>query len=142
MTRGTQPSWAPGYGQESKARRRIEVQALTAMRDLLELSEHLDFTVEAGRVTVLDDLQRRLSYATNGKRETHQLGTTEFTSRTRWSETALMQTFEVGPHFQMTEALVPSEDRSRLFVVLKVTRPTLSPPVKNIERVYTRAPKS
>jgi hypothetical protein len=109
----------------------------SAMRDLLEVAERLSFRVSTDSVTITDDLDRALTFATSGNKEKRQLAATEFNVRTRFSGGALTQLVTVD-ELMLTEVYLPSEDGSEMLVSITVDKPEFQPPLKNIMRVYTR----
>ncbi len=113
-------------------------QLRSAMRDLLEVAEQLSVRVESDSVTITDDLERVLKFATNGSKEKRQLAATPFVVRTRWSGAALTQDISVS-ELGMTMIYLPSEDGREMLVSISVDKPAFQPPLKQIMRVYTRA---
>jgi hypothetical protein len=111
----------------------------TAMRDLLEVAERLDFRVGQGKVTITDDLDRALTFATGGDREKHQLAATEFHARTKWNGEALTQDISADL-LALSVVYLPSDDGRALLMSIKVVRPQFSPPFKEITRIYVRRP--
>ena len=109
----------------------------SAMRDLLEVAERLSFTVSGQSVTITDDLQRALTFATSGNKEKRQLAATEFNVRTRFSGGALEQQMTVD-ELVLTEIYLPSDDGREMLVSINVDKPDFQPPLKSIMRVYTR----
>jgi hypothetical protein len=109
----------------------------SAMRDLLEVAERLSFAVSGQSVTITDDLQRALTFATSGNKEKRQLAATEFNVRTRFSGGALEQQMTVD-ELVMTEIYLPSEDGREMLISINVDKPDFQPPLKSIMRVYTR----
>jgi hypothetical protein len=113
-------------------------QLRSAMRDLLEVAESLSFRVSPDSVTITDDLQRALTFATSGTKEKRQLAATEFNVRTRFTGGALTQQMTVD-ELMLTEVYLPSEDGREMLVSISVDKPDFQPPLKTIMRVYTRA---
>jgi hypothetical protein len=113
-------------------------QLRSAMRDLLEVAESLSFRVSSDSVTITDDLQRALTFATSGNKEKRQLAATEFNVRTRFTGGALTQQMTVDA-LMLTEVYLPSEDGREMLVSISVDKPDFQPPLKTIMRVYTRA---
>src|SRR5580692_7331893 len=113
-------------------------QLRSAMRDLLEVAESLSFRVSSDSVTITDDLQRALTFATSGTKEKRQLAATEFNVRTRFTGGALTQQMTVD-ELTLTEVYLPSEDGREMLVSISVDKPDFQPPLKTIMRVYTRA---
>jgi hypothetical protein len=113
-------------------------QLRSAMRDLLEVAESLSFRVSPDSVTITDDLQRALTFATSGNKEKRQLAATEFSVRTKFTGGALTQQMMVD-ELTLTEVYLPSEDGREMLVSISVDKPDFQPPLKTIMRVYTRA---
>jgi len=109
----------------------------SAMRDLLETAERLSFGLGDDAVTITDDLNRALTFATTGKKERRQLAATEFDAKTKWSGEALTQDVTVW-NFAMTEVYLPKQDNEELLVSIRIVKPNFQPPIKDISRVYTR----
>jgi hypothetical protein len=109
----------------------------SAMRDLLEIAERLSFSASQDSVTITDDLERRLTFATTGNKEKRQLAATEFNARTRFSGGALEQQLSVD-ELLLTEIYLPSEDGREMLISINVDKPDFQPPLKSIMRVYSR----
>jgi hypothetical protein len=112
-------------------------QLKSAMRDLLEIAEKLSFHFADDSVTITDDLNRTLTFATTGTKEKRQLSATEFNARTRFSGGALTQ-LVTSDELAMTEVYLPSEDGTEMLVSITVAKPDFKPPLKDMMRVYTR----
>lgn len=109
----------------------------SALRDLLEIAERLSFQVDDASVTITDDLNRVLTFATTGTREKRQLAATEFDAKTTWTGAALTQDIRASS-LQLTEVYLPSKDGRQMIVSIKVVKPQFQPPLKDILRVYVR----
>lgn len=109
----------------------------SAMRDLLETAQRLSFRVSGDSITITDDLDRALTFATTGSKERHQLAATEFNARTRFSGGALTQQLTVD-QLALMEVYLTSADGKEMLVSISVTKPDFDPPLKPIMRVYTR----
>ena len=109
----------------------------TAMRDLLETAESLAFQIKPDAVTITDDLNRALTYATTATKEKRQLAATKFDVKTRWNGQALTQEITAWT-FAMTEVYLLRDDGQELLVSIKIDKPQFQPPIKNIARVYVR----
>jgi hypothetical protein len=112
--------------------------ARRALRDLLEIAQSYTLAVREKDVTITDDLGRSTTYATDGRREKHQFGATEFDARTTWDHALLSQQIEAMDLIRMTQVFMPSEDGRSLFIWIKVEKPEMNPPIKPITRVYSR----
>jgi hypothetical protein len=112
-------------------------QLRSAMRDLLEVAEQLTFRTDQDSVTITDDLERALTYATSGAKEKRQVAATPFMVRTHWSGAALTQDISVS-ELGITMIYLPSDDGREMLVSISVDKPAFQPPLKNIMRVYNR----
>jgi hypothetical protein len=112
-------------------------QLRSAMRDLLEVAERLEFRVASDSVTITDDLHRALTYATTGTKEKRQLAATEFNARTRFTGGALTQQLTVD-ELVISVIYLPSEDGREMLISMAIDKPEFQPPLKSIMRVYTR----
>ncbi len=111
-----------------------------AMRDLLELAETYTIAVGDGTITLTDDLDRETTFATDGRREKHHQGATDYDSVTTWNaDGQLLQDLAWTKELKITQIWLPADDGQSLFVWMKVQKPTFTPPVKDIKRVYARA---
>jgi hypothetical protein len=110
-----------------------------ALRDLLEIAQSYKFLVHDHDVTITDDLDRSTTYGTDGHREKHQFGATEFDVRTTWDKTLLSQQVEAVDLIKLSQVFMPSEDGRSLFLWIKVEKPEMTPAIKPITRVYSRA---
>jgi len=109
-----------------------------ALRDLLEVTRRFDIAVMPAQVTFTDDLARVFTFSTDGRREKHRAGGTEYDVRTTWDGDVLLQEISAYREFKMSQAFRLSEDRTQLFVWLNVDKPALVPPVRQVRRVYAR----
>jgi hypothetical protein len=116
----------------------LEMAAVrTAMRDLLEIAERLSFHVAADTVTITDDLDRALKFSTRGAKDKRLLAATEFTAKTQWTDRVLTQEISAWT-FRMTEMFLPSNDGQELLILIKIQKPTFSPPIKDMTRMYVK----
>ena len=111
-----------------------------AMRDLLELAPSYAISIGDGTVTITDDLERKTTFATDGRKEKHMQGATEYESHTTWNaDGQLVQDVSWTKELRISEIWFPGDDGASLFVWMKVLKPTFTPPVKDIRRTYTKA---
>jgi hypothetical protein len=111
-----------------------------AMRDLLELAPMYDVSIGDGTVTITDDLEHKTTFATDGRKEKHMQGATEYESHTTWNaDGQLVQDVSWTKELRISEIWFPGDDGASLFVWMKVLKPTFTPPVKDIRRTYTKA---
>jgi len=111
-----------------------------AMRDLLELASSYKISLGDSIVTITDDLEHTTTFATDGRKEKHTQGATEYESRTIWNaDGQLMQDVTWTKELRVSEVWFPGDNGASLFVWIKVLKPTFTPPVKDIRRAYVRA---
>ena len=111
-----------------------------AMRDLLELAPSYAISIGDGTVTITDDLERKTTFATDGRKEKHLQGATEYESHTTWNaDGQLVQDVAWTKELRLSEIWFPGDDGTSLFVWIKVLKPPFTPPVKDIRRVYVKA---
>jgi hypothetical protein len=107
-------------------------------RDLLEIPESLSIKVTPEAVTFTDDLDRELTYATNGKKQKQQIGAAVFDARTTWDGVQLKKNISAAEGFKMTETYFLSTDAQRLFVIIRLGEQRKGAPVVGVNRVYDR----
>jgi hypothetical protein len=138
MVVGDNPGPAgPVYVRRASVSSREENAMRRALRDLLELAETYRIDVGSDRVTMTDDLGRTISYATDGTKETHLVGGTEFEVESAWYHAQLTQTISAGA-LRLSQVFLPGDDGRTLFLEIRVVKPDLKPPVKTVSRVYRR----
>lgn len=129
-----------GYGGPRSAAGLFDNDVRRAMRDLLELAQQYTIDVGNDTVTLSDDLQRATTFATDGRREKHRLGATEYESKTSWNaDNQLVQEWSRGKDLKVHVIWLPANEGNALFVWIKVEKPTFTPPIKDIKRVYVKA---
>ena len=111
-------------------------------RDLLEVPELLNIKVTPEAVTFTDDLDRELTYVTNGKKEKHQIGAAVFDARTAWDGVQLKKNISAAEGFKMSETYFLSTDAQRLFVIIRLGEQRKGAPVVGVNRVYDRIQSS
>lgn len=110
-----------------------------AMRDLLELAPTYAISIGDGTVTITDDLEHKTTFATDGRKEKHMQGATEYESHTTWNaDGQLVQDVAWTKELRLSEIWFPGDDGTSLFVWIKVLKPTFTPPVKDIRRTYMK----
>lgn len=110
-----------------------------ALRDLLEVADRLTFSLDAGRVTITDDLDRSRTYATDGTKEKRQLAATEFQARTSWNGSSLVQDI-VADRLTLAEVYLPAADGQSLLLSITIVKPKFEPPIAPMTRIYARQP--
>ncbi len=129
-----------GLGNARTAAALFDNDIRRVMRDLLELAQQYVIEVSADTVTLSDDLQRSTTFATDGRREKHRAGASEYESRTMWNaDNQLVQELTHGKDVKVSLIWLPANEAKALFVWIKVEKPTFTPPIKDIKRVYLRA---
>lgn len=108
-------------------------------RELLELLVQPPPTLKiaqgAGAVTFAERDGRTTTYATNGKKEKHVLGTTQVETRTRWDGRRLVKEISAGGGVKATETYsIDENDGGRLHVLVKVESAPM--PRLTLRRVY------
>jgi len=134
------PGMPLGYGGPRGAMGLFDNDIRRAMRDLLELAQQYTIDVGNDTVTLSDDLQRATTFATDGRREKHRSGATEYESKTSWNaDNQLVQELSRGKDLKVHLIWLPANEGKALFVWIKVEKPTFTPPIKDIKRVYVRS---
>ncbi len=128
MSRGTGVGPTPEMVRESR----------DMARDLLEVSERLKIAVGPESVTISDDLDRHWTYATDGRKERHQIAASRFEVRTEWKDSQLRQQIEGAFDFKMSQTYFLGPDGRRLFVIVRVGEPRRNAPQAGFDRVYDR----
>jgi hypothetical protein len=107
-------------------------------RDLLEVPEALTISVEPGKITFIDDLERERTYPTDGSKQKYQVGAARFDARLTWDDGQLRKHVEGAYGFKMSETYFLSSDGRRLFVIVRVGEPKRDEPQAGFNRVYDR----
>lgn len=128
-----------GYGGPRSASGLFDNDVRRAMRDLLELAQQVTIDVGNDTVTLGDDLQRSTTFATDGRREKHRSGATEYESKTSWNaDNQLVQELSRGKDLKVQLIWLPANEGKAMFVWIKVEKPAFTPPIKDIKRVYLK----
>jgi hypothetical protein len=138
---------SPGFGSGGSGGGRagfspmaaIETRSLT--RDLLEVPEAYTISVAADRVTFIDDLERGLTYPTDGRKAKYQLGAAQFDAKVRWTGAELKKDIQGSFGFRMSETYFLSTDGQRLFVIVRLGEQKPGAPIVGFNRVYDRVPQ-
>jgi hypothetical protein len=107
-------------------------------RDLLEVPETLNIKVTEDSVTFVDDLDRELTFVTNGKKQKCQIGAAVFDAKTNWDGIQLKKNISAAEGFKMAETYFLSTDAQRLFVIIRLGEQRKGTPVVGVNRVYDR----
>jgi hypothetical protein len=113
-----------------------EVRGL--VRDLLEVPFELTIRVSGETVTFIDDLDRELTFPTDGRKQKYQLSASRFEAKARWDGTRLIKEIEAAHGFKMTEQYFLSDDGRRLFAILRVGEQRKDARPVGVNRVYDR----
>jgi hypothetical protein len=108
------------------------------VRDLLEVPLRLTIRVGADSVTFVDDLDRELTFPTDGRKQKYQVSASRFDARVRWEGPRLIKEIEAAHGFKMSEQYFLSEDGRRLFVILRVGEQRKDARPVGANRVYDR----
>ena len=108
------------------------------VRDLMEVPFELTIRVAGESVTFVDDLDRELTFRTDGIKQKYQLSASRFEARARWDGARLVKEIEASHGFKMSEQYFLSEDGRRLFAILRIGEPRKDAPVVGVNRVYDR----
>jgi hypothetical protein len=141
------PSGNGGYGGSGGGNWRSDPFALTPfamaeyrgfVRDLMEVPFELTIRVATDAVTFIDDLDRELTFPTDGRKQKYQLSASRFEARARWEGPRLFKDVEAAHGFKMREEYFLSQDGRRLFAILRIGEPRKDGPVVGVNRVYDR----
>ena len=128
-----------GYGGPRAAAALFDNDIRRAVRDLLEPATTYVIDVGNDTVTLNDDLQRVTTFATDGRREKHHSGATEYESKTSWNaDNQLVQELSRGKDLKVSLIWLPANEGKALFLWIKIEKPVFTPPVKDIKRVYLK----
>lgn len=108
------------------------------VRDLMEVPFEITIRVSSDSVTFKDDLDRELTFPTDGRKQKYQLSASRFEARARWEGPRLIKEVEASHGFKMTEQYFLSDDGRRLFAILRVGELKKDAPVNGVNRVYDR----
>jgi hypothetical protein len=108
------------------------------MRDLLEVPLQLTIRVSGDTVTFVDDLERELTFPTDGRKQKYQLSASRFEAKARWEGTRLIKDIEAAHGFKMNEQYFLSDDGRRLFAILRVGEQRKDARPVGVNRVYDR----
>jgi hypothetical protein len=128
-----------GYGGPRSAAGLFDNDIRRAVRDLLEPAATYVIDVGNDTVTLNDDLQRATTFATDGRREKHRSGATQYESKTSWNaDNQLVQELSHGRDLKVSLIWLPANEGKALFVWIKIEKPVFTPPIRDIKRVYLK----
>jgi hypothetical protein len=141
-TAGSAGGNSGGVSTFDEARRAMAIllaaERRTLLRDLLEVPEKLTIRAAAEMVSITDDLKRERVFATDGKRRKYHLSAATFEATGGWQDSAFRKEI-LGPNnFKMSETYVLSEDKQRLFVIIRIGDPRRPETMAGVNRVYDR----
>lgn len=136
--RGGGPSAGGGYGAGTDIGMAIYLEQRDTQRDLMEIAPELQLAVTPSSVTIKDDLNRELTFSTDGKKQKHQLGAAIFDAKTTWTAGQLKNNIEGPDGLKITATYFLSEDGDRLFLILRIGEPAKDEPPVGVNRVYDR----
>jgi|GEM_PF-6159563 hypothetical protein len=108
------------------------------VRDLMEIAETLELTIDDDAVTIEDDLERVRRYPTDGRFYEYRLGASAFRARVSWDGERLVREIQGTFGFRMRETWFLSPEGQRLFIIMRVDGIERSRPAVGADRVYDR----
>jgi hypothetical protein len=108
------------------------------VRDMLEIPEQLHIRVLADAVVFTDDLQRERKYPTDGREHEFRLSASKFDAKVVWEGPQLKRELSGGAGFRIYETYFLSDDRQRMFVIIRVKAPQRQGFIAGFNRVYDR----
>lgn len=116
----------------------IAAERRTLLRDLLEIPETLTIRATPAVVTFIDDLKRERNYETDGKLRKYQISAARFEAKSGWQGAYFRKDIAGPNNFKMSETYFLSEDRRRLFVIIRIGDPKKPESLAGINRVFDR----
>lgn len=107
-------------------------------RDLLEIAPTLQIQATPECVTLTDDLDRVLTFPSDGGKRKYQLGAAVFDARSVWNQHRFVVDIEGPEDLKISETWFLSEDGSRLFLVIRLGEPARGARPVGVNRVYDR----
>ena len=127
-----------GGGMPPSAALNIYQQSRDTLRDLMEIAPGLSFEVTGTSVTLTDDLDRSLTFPTDGRKQKYLLGAAMFNAKAYWEGSKLKLDIEGPNSLKLNQTLFLSEDGSRLFLIIRVGEPVKGERPTGVNRVYDR----
>lgn len=116
----------------------LYLQQRDTQRDLMEIAPRVHFDVTPAAVTITDDLDRMLTFPTDGKKQKYQLGAALFEAKTAWDGGQLKMDIEGPDGLKVAETWFLSEDGSRLYLIIRIGEPGRDGRPVGVNRVYNR----
>jgi hypothetical protein len=116
----------------------LYIEGRDTQRDLLEIAPQLHISITARDVTVTDDLDRTLTFTTDGKKQKHQLGAATFDAKTYWDAGQFKYDIEGPDGLKMNETVFLSPEGDRLFMLIRLGERAKDAPAIGVNRVYDR----
>jgi len=135
---GGGPPAGGGYGAGTDIGMAIYLEQRDTQRDLMEIAPELELAVAQNSVTIRDDLNRELTFSTDGKKQKHQLGAAIFDAKTTWDAGQLKNNIEGPDGLKITATYFLSEDGDRLFLIIRIGEKVKDEPPVGVNRVYDR----
>jgi len=132
------PVGGGGFGPGTDIGNALFLEQRDTQRDLMEIAPQLKFDVTSNSVTITDDLDRALTFSTDGKRQKYQLGAALFDAKSSWNGAQLKNDMEGPDGLKITATYFLSDDGDRMFVILRVGQPAKDAPPVGVNRVYDR----
>jgi hypothetical protein len=107
-------------------------------RDLLEIAPTLQIQATAEFVTITDDLDRVLTFPSDGGKRKYQLGAAVFDARSVWDQNRFVVDIEGPEDLKISKTWFLSEDGSRLFLVIRLGELVRDARPVGVNRVYDR----
>lgn len=108
-------------------------------RDLMEVPERLHIRATGEQITITDDLERELTFPTNGRKHKYQTGAAVYDARMHFDNGQFKKQISAAEGFKMSEVYFLSADRQRLFVIIRLgEQRTKNDPIYGVNRVYDR----
>jgi hypothetical protein len=136
------PRDAGGFGGGSSAPQEtlynLYIMQRDTQRDLMEIAPRLSFDIKSASVTITDDLDRVLTFPTDGRKHHYQLGAAVFDARVTWDGGQLKMDIEGPDGLKIAETYFLSEDGSRLFLIIRIGGLNRDGRPVGVNRVYNR----
>jgi hypothetical protein len=116
----------------------LYLQQRDTQRDLMEIAPRVHFDITPAAVTITDDLDRALTFPTDGKKQKYQLGAALFEAKTTWDGGQLKMDIEGPDGLKVAETWFLSEDGSRLYLIIRIGEPGRDGRPVGVNRVYNR----
>jgi hypothetical protein len=107
-------------------------------RDLMEIPETLTIRATTDAITIVDDLERELTFPSDGRKHKYQTAAAVYDARMQWDHGQYKKLITAAEGFKMSETYFLSNDRQRLFVIIRLGEERKGMPVYGVNRVYDR----